>query len=793
MYRWLQHTDPSSIHFRARKDYEPETGTWILRAPEWSSWLNANERCLWIHGIPGAGKTVLMSYLIEQIKQHCSNSHTTKCASVYYYCYFGRNQNEAAPFLRWLISQLCRQADLVPRSVYELYRHGAELNLEELLAAVGTVLGEFDHAYLAVDALDESIPRDDLLQILRTLASDPRFKKIQLLVSSREYIDIEKVMEEFSVPVSMANPYVEEDIRLHVRSTLKADSKFKHWPQVLLDKVEETLSVDARGMYVAALILNNEHSIVDTRNRFRWAVCQIDVLRRLKCEQTNVEKALKNLPKTLDETYDLILLAIPHDDLVVVSHILQWISYHNGLYRGEGIPCEILIQAVTESTKELTIDGLERFYDNDTLRELCGCLIKIGPEVRAQQFASVKYTTLAVSFAHYTVREYLDSRCSTNAVVSFTVCQEDLRQHILGIVFSEAHQIDIKLPWTVKIAPVTYLDAINALSESLSDYCVVSALLSLHKLPAEICQHERLSSMAIDLFYPSKPHWENLVSAASRIETLTDLLRDTVYCNNVPFVNGEFWRLNWQGKANDMVTVHFLHLLLLAEATEECLLLAEKFLQAKDTRDFLQARMRFEKEVVSFIPFLKRKSYIFDGSIIEIYAQMAMSSQSTFRLLLDHGAGLFDPSKILLLYIGRRWQDRKVECQRDCILRRLLDIGADPNAKGSKITPLQIAVVSKDVVGIEILLSAGADPNDTGTSGGTVWEDRTFMSRFNHLDGASALYICRRLDPDPIHFRIALGRVRRANEENRKKIEAILLQHGAKEFKRIGDQRHFFD
>ena len=220
----------------------------MLRAPEWSSWLDASKRCLWIHGIPGAGKTVLISYLIEQIKQHCSSSQAGKCASVYYYCYFGRNQNETVPFLRWLINQLCRRADSVPRSVYELYKHGVEPSFEELLAAVEAILENFNCTYLAIDALDESIPRDDLLQILKTLATDSRFKKLQILVSSREYIDIEKVMEKFSVSVSMANPYVEEDIRLHVRSTLQANSKFKRWPQNLLDEVEDTLSKGARGM-----------------------------------------------------------------------------------------------------------------------------------------------------------------------------------------------------------------------------------------------------------------------------------------------------------------------------------------------------------------------------------------------------------------------------------------------------------------------------------------------------------------------------------------------------------------
>lgn len=233
----------------------PVTGSWILRTPEWSSWLSANERCLWIHGIPGAGKTILMSYLIQHLKQHCSNSRTRKCAIVYYYCYFGHNQNEAAPFLRWLVNQLCRQADSTPRYVYRLYNECGEPDLEELLIAVGEVLEEFDCTYLVIDALDESIPRNDLLQVLRALATDPKFQKVQLLASSREYIDIEKAMGEFSIPVSMANPSVEEDIRLHVRASLKSNYKFKRWPQELLDEVEDALSKGAQGMYVIAYSL----------------------------------------------------------------------------------------------------------------------------------------------------------------------------------------------------------------------------------------------------------------------------------------------------------------------------------------------------------------------------------------------------------------------------------------------------------------------------------------------------------------------------------------------------------
>lgn len=226
VYSWLHHTDPSTIHHRALKTYQPGTGSWMLQCSEWISWLDAHERCLWIHGIPGAGKTVLISYLIEQIRQRCSQSQQRRSISVFYYCYFGHNQDEAKPFLQWLINRLCREADVVPNSVYKMYKYGGEANLEELLKALEEVLHNFNIIYVIIDAIDESNSRENLLSILRNMVTDPRFKNIQLLASSREYIDIERVMKEISKPVSMANSHVEDDIRQFVRSNLQSNPNF---------------------------------------------------------------------------------------------------------------------------------------------------------------------------------------------------------------------------------------------------------------------------------------------------------------------------------------------------------------------------------------------------------------------------------------------------------------------------------------------------------------------------------------------------------------------------------------
>jgi hypothetical protein len=219
----------------------------MLRSPDWNEWLAGNLRCLWVHGIPGAGKTILTSFLVEQLKRHCK--HRERSALSYYYCYFGHDQDEASPLLSWTIAQLCRKAEFVPDLVHEMYRHGGQPSLTELLLALEKSLQKFDVAYMILDAADESKPREDLLRVLRDLASDARFSKIRYLVTSRKYIDIEQSLEPISRSIPMSNALVEEDIRKHVHSILHSKPRFQLWPADLRIEVEEAVVNGSKGMY----------------------------------------------------------------------------------------------------------------------------------------------------------------------------------------------------------------------------------------------------------------------------------------------------------------------------------------------------------------------------------------------------------------------------------------------------------------------------------------------------------------------------------------------------------------
>lgn len=258
---WLESTNPSSNHNNAWKLHEDYTGLWMSNSPQWKEWINGKKNFLWVHGIPGAAKTVLASFLVQQVQLACNDtdfiteqqkSHQghgrSSVVCVYYYCYFARNQDEAVPFLQWLVGQLCRRANVIPSGIYHLFQLSLAPTVSQLLEALENILKEFATVFVLVDAVDESQPRLDLLKVLRGLATDHRFNRIRLLATSREYYDIQSYFSDISVSVSMKNPLVEDDIRRYVHSALASNPKFHNWPPNLLAEVESALAVGAKGM-----------------------------------------------------------------------------------------------------------------------------------------------------------------------------------------------------------------------------------------------------------------------------------------------------------------------------------------------------------------------------------------------------------------------------------------------------------------------------------------------------------------------------------------------------------------
>jgi len=250
---WIEHTNPVTIHHQACKTHEEHTCQWIRRVDQWKDWLSLERRLIWIHGIPGAGKTILASYLIEQTIRHCNDQKSDRDACLYYYCSFthgqGEQRSEALSFMRWIVGQLCRRSSHIPLGIENLHRQNTTLSLATLREALQSLLARVNVLYIIIDAVDESNPRKDLLDLIHDLVTQPNYGNIQLLVTSRRYGDIEGVLRPLSEPtLPMSNSIVDEDIRAYVEASMRRTRHFMRWPEQFLRETIDTLAQGAQGM-----------------------------------------------------------------------------------------------------------------------------------------------------------------------------------------------------------------------------------------------------------------------------------------------------------------------------------------------------------------------------------------------------------------------------------------------------------------------------------------------------------------------------------------------------------------
>jgi NACHT domain len=241
---WLTKVDPASNHTAACEKHEPGTGEWFINSHEFSYWLLPG-RSLWLHGIPGAGKTVLCSTIIENVMKRCSpESHCL-------YFYFDFSDSAKQKVINMLYSFLSQLSiNHIPsdvRKLYEVCGDGArEATVTQLTTTLLSITRELKSVYIIVDALDESSDRGTLPAVIRDLCQSDQ---INMLITSRHEQDLKSALTElmdYIIPIQ--NECVDVDIRQHVERCLRTDRTLCLWNDTLKATMTATLVSKAHGM-----------------------------------------------------------------------------------------------------------------------------------------------------------------------------------------------------------------------------------------------------------------------------------------------------------------------------------------------------------------------------------------------------------------------------------------------------------------------------------------------------------------------------------------------------------------
>ncbi|KAH6909418.1 hypothetical protein BKA70DRAFT_1221671 [Coprinopsis sp. MPI-PUGE-AT-0042] len=173
------------IHQDTLAKATPGTGMWLLKSERFGLWLeaNGNLKILWGSGIPGAGKTIPASLVIDLLEKLVKVSGRQICVAYVYIRYSDRSELTVKSILEILVKQTAeRQPDLLP-AIHETYaehiRDGTQPTEAHLLGLMQKLTENVTTAYV-LDALDEA-PVSIQLDLVKKLAS----LKCKIFITSR--------------------------------------------------------------------------------------------------------------------------------------------------------------------------------------------------------------------------------------------------------------------------------------------------------------------------------------------------------------------------------------------------------------------------------------------------------------------------------------------------------------------------------------------------------------------------------------------------------------------------------
>ena len=301
----------------AKGDRVPGTCEWILTQNEYTTWVvEGGPQLLWLSGGPGIGKTMISSFLVEELAHLAARS--SQMTLIYYFCddkFEGRRT--ATAILRGLLLQLLRQRSILfnhIQSHFDISRDSLFTNFHALWRIFVSIIQDSGagKVFCLIDALDEceKESRQLFLTDFTKLFSQLSQKTVvKFIVASRRENDIEeslsavgRVVQNLQVDSGRVNHDLNEFINVRVDEL----SKMKGYKSPLKEKIRSALTEKAGGtfLYVSLVLHDLKKTIISSQ----------------------VTQKLKELPSDLNRVYDRILGLIEADCKEIAELVLRWVA-----------------------------------------------------------------------------------------------------------------------------------------------------------------------------------------------------------------------------------------------------------------------------------------------------------------------------------------------------------------------------------------------------------------------------------------------------------------------------------
>ena len=169
-------------------------------------------------GIPGAGKTILSSIVIDYLQKSILDDRSR---IAYLFCN-SQNKLEQTPvnLVASLLKQLLQARQGVPedlKSLYELYyQHQTRPTLDEVSSIFQSEIRNYSRVFLIIDALDEC-PDDDRRVVLSRLRAMQAASSANVMITSRP---VPKVTDAFLQDITIEIRASDEDVRRYIEGQM---------------------------------------------------------------------------------------------------------------------------------------------------------------------------------------------------------------------------------------------------------------------------------------------------------------------------------------------------------------------------------------------------------------------------------------------------------------------------------------------------------------------------------------------------------------------------------------------
>ncbi|KAJ5160570.1 uncharacterized protein N7482_007574 [Penicillium canariense] len=394
--QWITHLDFVSQQNDMLSRRQEGTGLWLIGSQEFEQWLSQSRKTLFCPGIPGAGKTVMSSIIIDHLNRRFADDPNVHIAWIF--CSYQPHQAQTTlDLLLSLLKQLALKGSSVAPHIVKLYsQHNSQNtrpNQTEVQVELLKLAKDSDKVFIVMDALDEycSWNLEEMQQFLSAIFRLQQEANVSIFATSRFNSDITSL---FPNSVSKEIRAQQGDILTYVNNRM---------PRLLLsnisghtevqEQVRRSIVKAADGMYVGDNLLIYVY-VANILTRFLLAKLHMDHL--MGCPSVgDLEEALSTLPygqKGLFTAYDQAISRIQYQKEAfrrMAFRALSWLTFSKRALYAQELQHALGTRSGDKTLNKKFLPAIE------IMDSLCAGLVVLDRE------------SGTIRLVHYTTKEYL--------------------------------------------------------------------------------------------------------------------------------------------------------------------------------------------------------------------------------------------------------------------------------------------------------------------------------------------------------------------------------------------------